>query len=304
VWQLDDYLVWLLCRSLPAGLVIARVVLDQRRPPRPGSCGSAHGCGSPAATDAARELDHAGAGDDDPDVEGDEFVRPRLHPRRDARPLRPAATQRRIARAFREPLDDPPELSGRTVHDELPEDPGTVQELPSEEPRERPDRLAADRRRPDRAGLYRVWAGPTVFDRLVAVALVSVNGVVVIVLLGFVFERPVLFLDIALGYALLAFLLPIALGRYFEQRRLPARDGRRCRSPTATTHTVPHGMLADRGRDVEHRLAQRVDARPPRPARRASPDGTTEGGRRMTIVRTSDRCRARVFFLIASTVGC
>jgi multicomponent Na+:H+ antiporter subunit F len=67
-------------------------------------------------------------------------------------------------------------------------------------------------------GLYRVYAGPTVFDRLVAVALVSVNGVVVIVLLGFAFDRAVLFLDIALGYALLAFLLPITLGRYFEGR--------------------------------------------------------------------------------------
>ena len=67
-------------------------------------------------------------------------------------------------------------------------------------------------------GLHRVWFGPTVFDRLIAVALVSVNGVVVIVLLGFVLGRPVLFLDIALAYALLVFLLPIALGRYFEHR--------------------------------------------------------------------------------------
>lgn len=68
------------------------------------------------------------------------------------------------------------------------------------------------------AGLYGVYNGPTVFDRLVAVALVSVNGVVVLVVLGFVFERPAFFLDIALGYSLLAFLLPIALGKYFEQR--------------------------------------------------------------------------------------
>ena len=65
-------------------------------------------------------------------------------------------------------------------------------------------------------GLVRVYLGPTVFDRLIAVALVSVNGVVIIVLLGFFFERPILFLDIALGYALLAFLVPIALGKYFE----------------------------------------------------------------------------------------
>lgn len=67
-------------------------------------------------------------------------------------------------------------------------------------------------------GLYRVWKGPTVFDRLIAVALVSINGVVVLSLMGFVFDRPAFFLDIALAYALLAFLLPIALGRYFEQR--------------------------------------------------------------------------------------
>ena len=79
-------------------------------------------------------------------------------------------------------------------------------------------------------GLYRVWAGPTVFDRLVAVALVSVNGVVVLVLLGVVFERPDLFFDIALGFALLAFLLPITLGRFFE-RDDEDRSGRRQDDP-------------------------------------------------------------------------
>lgn len=66
--------------------------------------------------------------------------------------------------------------------------------------------------------LQRVWIGPTVFDRLIAVALVSVNGMAVLVLMGFIFDRPAFFLDIALAYALLAFLLPIALGRYFEHR--------------------------------------------------------------------------------------
>ncbi|GGI05254.1 monovalent cation/H+ antiporter complex subunit F [Egicoccus halophilus] len=73
-------------------------------------------------------------------------------------------------------------------------------------------------------GLTRVWSGPTVFDRLVAVALVSVNGVVVIVVLGFVLGRPGFFLDIALGFMLLAFLLPIALGRYFQGRETRDRE--------------------------------------------------------------------------------
>jgi multicomponent Na+:H+ antiporter subunit F len=69
------------------------------------------------------------------------------------------------------------------------------------------------------AGLLRVHAGPTVFDRLVAVSLVSVNGVAIIVLVGFLLGRPALFLDIALGFALLVFLLPLTLGRYFEEGR-------------------------------------------------------------------------------------
>lgn len=67
------------------------------------------------------------------------------------------------------------------------------------------------------AGLLRVHAGPTVFDRLVAVSLVSVNGVAMIALVGFLLDRPALFLDIALGFALLVFLLPLTLGRYFER---------------------------------------------------------------------------------------
>ena len=67
------------------------------------------------------------------------------------------------------------------------------------------------------AGLWRVHVGPTVFDRLVAVSLVSVNGVALLAILGFLLERPPLFLDIALGFALLVFLLPLALGRFFER---------------------------------------------------------------------------------------
>jgi multicomponent Na+:H+ antiporter subunit F len=66
-------------------------------------------------------------------------------------------------------------------------------------------------------GMIRVHSGPTVFDRLVAVSLVSVNGVALIAILGFLLDRPALFLDIALGFALLVFLLPLTLGRFFDR---------------------------------------------------------------------------------------
>lgn len=108
-------------------------------------------------------------------------------------------------------------------------------------------------------GLYRVWAGPTVFDRLIAVALVSVNGVVVIVLLGVALDRPNLFFDIALGFASLAFLLPIALGRYFEGREDgTSSDGAPSdRTPPPSHGVVPHGWVADRGRRESLREARR-----------------------------------------------
>lgn len=66
--------------------------------------------------------------------------------------------------------------------------------------------------------VYRIGKGPTLFDRVVASALAAANGVVVLLLVSFLFDRVALFVDIAISYALLAFLLPIGVGKYFEQR--------------------------------------------------------------------------------------
>ena len=66
--------------------------------------------------------------------------------------------------------------------------------------------------------IYRVAKGPTVFDRVVASALAAVNGVVVLLLVSSLFDRIDMFVDIALSYALLAFLLPIGVGKYLERK--------------------------------------------------------------------------------------
>jgi multicomponent Na+:H+ antiporter subunit F len=68
-------------------------------------------------------------------------------------------------------------------------------------------------------GLHRVWTGPTVFDRLVAVALVTANTMVILVLVAALLDRVAMVVDIALAYALLAFVLPVAIGKHFESRR-------------------------------------------------------------------------------------
>lgn len=67
------------------------------------------------------------------------------------------------------------------------------------------------------ANLYRALKGPTVFDRLVGVNVIGVNGVLLVVLLGVVFDRLDMFIDMALVYALLNFIGVLAVSKYLEK---------------------------------------------------------------------------------------
>jgi multicomponent Na+:H+ antiporter subunit F len=63
----------------------------------------------------------------------------------------------------------------------------------------------------------RIVLGPTVQDRVVAVNVVGTSTVVVIALLGAALDEPG-FLDVALVYALLNFLLSIGLAKFTVER--------------------------------------------------------------------------------------
>ncbi|MBA7466267.1 MAG: pH regulation protein F [Dehalococcoidia bacterium] len=65
--------------------------------------------------------------------------------------------------------------------------------------------------------LYRIAVGKTIFDRIIAAGLVGTNGFIILVLIGFLFERINMFIDIAIAYALLNFIIIIVLGKYFER---------------------------------------------------------------------------------------
>ena len=67
------------------------------------------------------------------------------------------------------------------------------------------------------ASLYRVAIGKTIFDRIIAAGLVGTNGFILLVLIGFLFERINMFVDIAIAYALLHFIIIIVLAKYFER---------------------------------------------------------------------------------------
>jgi multicomponent Na+:H+ antiporter subunit F len=70
-----------------------------------------------------------------------------------------------------------------------------------------------------------VSRGPTVLDRLLSASFGAVTSVVLLMLIGFVYGRPELFVDIGLSYALLAFLFPLAFARYLDTRHRAAHQG-------------------------------------------------------------------------------
>ena len=65
--------------------------------------------------------------------------------------------------------------------------------------------------------LYRAVRGPTMQDRVIAVNVLGTNTVVILALLGAAFGEWT-FLDIALIYALLNFLMAIAISKFIVER--------------------------------------------------------------------------------------
>ena len=63
--------------------------------------------------------------------------------------------------------------------------------------------------------LARAIAGPTVFDRILAVNMFATETVLLIALLGFLAQRPA-FLDLALLYALLNFIGSVAVLKFIR----------------------------------------------------------------------------------------
>lgn len=67
--------------------------------------------------------------------------------------------------------------------------------------------------------LYRAIFGPTVLDGLIGVNAIGSKTVVLLVLIGLIYHRVDMFVDIALAYAMLNFIAVLAASRYFQKRK-------------------------------------------------------------------------------------
>lgn len=73
--------------------------------------------------------------------------------------------------------------------------------------------------------LYRVVFGPTVIDRIMGANVIGTKTGVLLVIIGVIYHRVDMFVDIALAYALLNFIVTVAASRYFQQHKNLRADG-------------------------------------------------------------------------------
>ena len=66
--------------------------------------------------------------------------------------------------------------------------------------------------------LYRVVRGPSLCDRVLGLNGISTKAIILLVVIGTIYERAEVFVDIATGYALLNLVGVLAIAKYLERR--------------------------------------------------------------------------------------
>lgn len=64
--------------------------------------------------------------------------------------------------------------------------------------------------------LYRAVFGPFITNRIVGVSAIGTKTLIILLLMGFIYDRVDMFVDISIAYALLNFITILAAAKYFE----------------------------------------------------------------------------------------
>ncbi len=67
--------------------------------------------------------------------------------------------------------------------------------------------------------LYRAVFGPTILDRLIGVNAVGSKTTALLILIGLLYRRVDMFVDIAIAYAMLNFIAVLAASKFFQKKK-------------------------------------------------------------------------------------
>lgn len=72
--------------------------------------------------------------------------------------------------------------------------------------------------------LIRVVKGPTLYDRILATNAIATKTIVLICLIGFIFGRIDMFIDITLAYAILGFIGVMVIAKFLSSSKIRRED--------------------------------------------------------------------------------
>lgn len=67
--------------------------------------------------------------------------------------------------------------------------------------------------------LFRALRGPTVFDRMNALGVIGADTILLVILFGYLDNRPDMYVDIAISYAILGFVGSVAIAKYLGGKK-------------------------------------------------------------------------------------
>ena len=73
--------------------------------------------------------------------------------------------------------------------------------------------------------LYRIIKGPTSIDRIMGINVLGTKTAVLLIIIGAIYHRVDMFVDIALAYAMLNFIATLAAARYFKHHKNLTANG-------------------------------------------------------------------------------
>lgn len=62
--------------------------------------------------------------------------------------------------------------------------------------------------------LFRVFKGPSIYDRLNGLGVIGADTILLLILIGYYKGRPEMFVDIAISYAILGFISFVVIAKY------------------------------------------------------------------------------------------
>ncbi|MDA3972166.1 MAG: monovalent cation/H+ antiporter complex subunit F [Desulfobulbaceae bacterium] len=72
--------------------------------------------------------------------------------------------------------------------------------------------------------LYRVVQGPTVISRILGVNVIGTKTTILVIIIGTIYTKVEMFVDIAITYALLNFITSLAAARFFQKNKQMCPD--------------------------------------------------------------------------------